>query len=593
LSLPRRRRLHVRIAHALEERQSARLDEHAAELAAHFGHSSDPAELKKAVAYSERAADHATSIYAWAEAGRHLERALGLLTSVSPEDKTRRCDLLLRLCEALVAADQPVRVIMEVSDEAYELAEALGDSARASAVCQVRWISIFSLGAAVSPEGYGRSSELWIERAHRHAPKGSVAEVYAIVASAWRGVDHALAAKALVTARELGDSEAFYVASNAVLGLMAPGTERACLDLATEIALSPRAGLRARTLAQTLEFAARVLLAWGERDLAARVGQELADRAAATGESTALRAGYVRISVAAIDGRLEEAVAEANRLATVETGMLAWSTGFRPLLLLGTPEHMRQAADLIPRLEGGLKGNLERLLHAHLGIPLPPFNPPPGWDPMTARFIPYFYTTFLEVAVLAGRSEGARIFLKRLEPAASPATSDAFTLIDRHRGAAYLLLGEPERAREHFLVALAAGEKMRFRPEVALTRLALAELILDHYPRERAEAFEYLEFCIPEFREMKMQPSLEKAEALMARRGRSSPRPPIYPDGLSAREVEILRLIAQGLTNRQIAQELTISLNTVLHHVSNIFGKIGVTNRTEASHYAHRQSLVS
>ena len=49
-----------------------------------------------------------------------------------------------------------------------------------------------------------------------------------------------------------------------------------------------------------------------------------------------------------------------------------------------------------------------------------------------------------------------------------------------------LLLGEPEKAREHFLAALAAGEKMRFRPEVALTRLALAELILDLLEKPRS-----------------------------------------------------------------------------------------------------------
>ena len=50
-----------------------------------------------------------------------------------------------------------------------------------------------------------------------------------------------------------------------------------------------------------------------------------------------------------------------------------------------------------------------------------------------------------------------------------------------------------------------------FRPEVALTRLQLAELILEHYADERAEALEHLGFAISEFRDMKMQPSLERA----------------------------------------------------------------------------------
>ena len=47
--------------------------------------------------------------------------------------------------------------------------------------------------------------------------------------------------------------------------------------------------------------------------------------------------------------------------------------------------------------------------------------------------------------------------------------------------------------------------------EIALTRLNLAELLLEHYPDEKKEALEHLDFAIKEFREMKMQPSLERA----------------------------------------------------------------------------------
>lgn len=52
---------------------------------------------------------------------------------------------------------------------------------------------------------------------------------------------------------------------------------------------------------------------------------------------------------------------------------------------------------------------------------------------------------------------------------------------------------------------------MRFRPELALDRLQLAELLLEHYPDEKSEALEHLDFATKEFREMKMQPSLERA----------------------------------------------------------------------------------
>jgi DNA-binding CsgD family transcriptional regulator/pimeloyl-ACP methyl ester carboxylesterase len=71
---------------------------------------------------------------------------------------------------------------------------------------------------------------------------------------------------------------------------------------------------------------------------------------------------------------------------------------------------------------------------------------------------------------------------------------------------------------------------------------------------------------------------------------RNEPAP--QPAGLSAREVEVLRLVAAGKSNQQIADELVISLFTVNRHVSNIFGKTGAANRAEAASYAHRYGIV-
>jgi DNA-binding CsgD family transcriptional regulator len=68
---------------------------------------------------------------------------------------------------------------------------------------------------------------------------------------------------------------------------------------------------------------------------------------------------------------------------------------------------------------------------------------------------------------------------------------------------------------------------------------------------------------------------------------------PLPQDRLSARELEVLRLLAAGRSNQQLADELVISLNTVRRHVSNIFAKTGAANRADAVSYAHRHGLIN
>ena len=67
---------------------------------------------------------------------------------------------------------------------------------------------------------------------------------------------------------------------------------------------------------------------------------------------------------------------------------------------------------------------------------------------------------------------------------------------------------------------------------------------------------------------------------------------PAVPDGLSAREVQILRLVARGLSNREIGTTLFISEHTAANHIRSILRKTGCANRTEAASYAHRHGLI-
>jgi DNA-binding NarL/FixJ family response regulator len=68
--------------------------------------------------------------------------------------------------------------------------------------------------------------------------------------------------------------------------------------------------------------------------------------------------------------------------------------------------------------------------------------------------------------------------------------------------------------------------------------------------------------------------------------------PPTYPNGLTAREIEVLRLLAQGLTNTQIAEKLVITHRTVNWYLTSIYSKIRVSSRSAATRYVIENHLV-
>jgi pimeloyl-ACP methyl ester carboxylesterase/class 3 adenylate cyclase len=81
------------------------------------------------------------------------------------------------------------------------------------------------------------------------------------------------------------------------------------------------------------------------------------------------------------------------------------------------------------------------------------------------------------------------------------------------------------------------------------------------------------------------------SEAVRVYEVRSKQAARSLPDGLTAREVEVLRLIAAGRTNTEIAGELTLSVRTVARHITNIYTKIGARNKVEATEYANTRGL--
>lgn len=100
----------------------------------------------------------------------------------------------------------------------------------------------------------------------------------------------------------------------------------------------------------------------------------------------------------------------------------------------------------------------------------------------------------------------------------------------------------------------------------------------------KSESFEHLLTLVSHAREGRAQCSAEVSAILMRRvyAFASQPNPDSTTDSLTARELEILKLLEQGLTNQQIASRLSVTVHTVKNHVHSLLTKLGVSSRAEA-----------
>jgi DNA-binding CsgD family transcriptional regulator len=150
--------------------------------------------------------------------------------------------------------------------------------------------------------------------------------------------------------------------------------------------------------------------------------------------------------------------------------------------------------------------------------------------------------------------------------------------------------GDMENAETHFRYALERCKATGFRTEVPRVYRDYATMTVEeHLGHDRS--LELIAAGEQAATELGMAPVLERLRHLRERVEASPQARPAYPDGLSEREVEVLRLIAAGKTNQQIADALIISRFTVVRHVTNIFTKTGASNRADATSYAHRHGL--
>lgn len=153
-------------------------------------------------------------------------------------------------------------------------------------------------------------------------------------------------------------------------------------------------------------------------------------------------------------------------------------------------------------------------------------------------------------------------------------------------------MGDVETAIRHFEDALTLCEKAKYRPELAWCCSDYAETLLNRGVREdRERIIELVSRGLIISRQLDMRPlenrlsrKLELAEAIPV-----EPEP--YPAGLTQREVEVLQLVAAGRSNRDIANELVITHNTVITHIRHILEKTDSANRSEAGAFAHKHEL--
>ncbi len=470
---------------------------------------------------------------AYGEAVRHLQQALRTQEVLDPDDKAKRCDLLLCQAEAMLPQEEPYRVADTVAAEAFALAEEREDSPRAARAAVQACDALMRKGYSGTGTAPAASPEFqeWAARADRHAPSGSIERIYsdlylglATMQTGGPAASHVHYRRAANLALKLDDSAAFFAAASwAVARLNALRDYELRGRVAAEALRRPREGARARDLSIVLSHSALTVFNRGDRPAAEKAWGELRQLAERTRDVNAELGALGDTAVLAFaDGRLEETrslhdsiSARAEALGVEMTGL-----GGGVLVLLDARARYFLGESVEPML--ATVSGPGRVTQARRAVILSCLGRGAEMRAIRERFgdvgadtdesAIFNLVNLLEASLGVGDAETAGALMRRLAPLAgylSLRTGDVS--IGRLAGEAAALLGQPEAAHGYYAQALEVCERVRFRPEIALTRFDLAELLLQGTPEEKAQAREHLEFAIGEFREMKMKPALERA----------------------------------------------------------------------------------
>ena len=187
----------------------------------------------------------------------------------------------------------------------------------------------------------------------------------------------------------------------------------------------------------------------------------------------------------------------------------------------------------------------------------------------------------IEAAVHAGERDAAREWLAYFEPWAENSGAAWARAVALHcRG----LLSDDEQECERLLRASLDAHAKASRPfERSRAELALGELL--RRARRRVEARKHLRAALNGFEELGARLWAERARMELRASGQvARRRDPSTRDELTAQELQIAHLVAQGLSNREVAAQLFLSSRTIDFHLRNVFRKLNISSRTQLAH---------
>jgi tetratricopeptide (TPR) repeat protein len=529
LIAPQRLYIHQQVARSMEKLYEKRLEEHASELAEHFSHSTDHADLEKAVNYGEMAARRAMGVYAYSEAARLLDQTIKVQKILDPDDKEKLCDLILDLCDALYPIPDTTRIIEVEAPAAFSLAEELNDNSRAVRACGLANKALFSERLF---HGLNLMEE-WGKRADKYAlpdtPERALVDASIGSNKMQKGEfkeGSQILLGALDQARRLNDPNAIQQITGMLLVRhCAPRHTAERVKIATEYWEDIKQGKKHVFGANDMLMMYDAYLTAGLRQEASKFYKDIRSIVEKTGNFHLEQQALVMEQLEkTMDGNFEEPLRIGEDIIRhgEQVGGMAFLPGIafmgseRALIYLGKSYELGEEYGYGRSFEGrvyncrsfaykGQNEDVDKILERYV-INRQNF----GAD---EDIMPSFVdTTFLEASVLIGNLKATEMLYNRLKNTdVRTGGMRSLACTARFLGGAAVLLDRYDEAREHFDEAIKVCTDMRFRPELALSRLGLAELLLDHYPDEKAEALKHLDFAIKEFHEMKIQPSLERA----------------------------------------------------------------------------------